>query len=108
MFCYSKKYWNSSWENVRVKNMEDRELLKILKAVANENRFEILKCLRNDKELSVGDLAEITNLPFRSVSSDLAVLRSTGLVQFKNHYSTRLYSINIPNFPKDFLNFLES
>ena len=78
--------------------MEDKELIKILKAVANENRFAILKYLRKDKELSVGDLAEITDLPFRSVSKDLAVLRSAGLVKCKNHYSTRLYSIDISNY----------
>lgn len=88
--------------------MEDRESIKILKAVANENRFMILKCLRKDKELSVGDLAEITKSPFRSVSRDLSVLRKANLVQTRNHYSTRLYSINIPNFPKElFQYFLE-
>jgi len=87
--------------------MEEKELMKILKAVANENRFTILKCLHKDKELSVGDLAEATDSPFRSVSRDLAVLRSAGLVQSKNHYSTRLYSINIPNFPEELLSFLK-
>ena len=74
--------------------------VKILRAVANENRFAILKHLSKDKELSVGDLAELTNLPFRSVSGDFSVLRSAGLVQSKNHYSERLYSINILAFPK--------
>lgn len=88
--------------------MEDKELIKILKAVANENRFTILKCLQKDKELSVGDLAEIMDLPFRSVSRDLSVLRNVGLVQSRNSYSNRIYSINIPNFPKElFQYFLE-
>jgi DNA-binding transcriptional ArsR family regulator len=87
---------------------KDRKLIKILKAVASENRFIILRCLRKDKELSVGDLAEITNSPFRSVSNDLAVLRNAGLVQSRNSYSKRLYSINISNFPKElFQYFLE-
>lgn len=88
--------------------MKDKELIKILKAVANENRFMILKCLLKDKELSVGDLAEAINSPFRTVSKDLAILRNVGLVQSKNHYSARLYSINTSNFPKEFLHFLES
>lgn len=84
------------------------EQIKILKAVANENRFLILKCLRENKELSVGDLAEMTKSPFRSVSGDLSVLRSAGLVQCRNHFSNRLYSINILNFPKElFQYFLE-
>ena len=88
--------------------MEDKELMKILKAIANENRFVILKYLRKDKELSVGDLAEATNSPFRSVSRDLSVLRSAGLIQTRNHYLSRLYSINSSNFPKEIFKFLES
>ena len=88
--------------------MKDKELMKILKAVANENRFTILKYLRKDKELSVGDLAEATNSPFRSVSRDLSVLRNANLVQTRNHYSSRLYSIDTFNFPKEILKFLGS
>lgn len=90
------------------KNMEDKELMKILKAVASENRFAILKYLHKDKELSVGDLAEVVSSPFRSVSRDLAVLRNAGLVQSRNSYSTRLYSIDASNFPEELLNFLQS
>jgi len=85
--------------------MEDKKLMKILKAVANENRFMILKNLRKSKELSVGDLAETIDLPFRTVSGDLSVLRKANLVQTRNHYSKRLYSIDGLNFPKDLLNF---
>lgn len=88
--------------------MEDEKLMKILKAIANENRFTILKCLCKDKELSVGDLAEIIDLPFRTVSGDLSILRRVGLVKSRNRYSKRLYSINIQNFPTQLLNFIES
>ena len=77
--------------------------MKILKAVANENRFAILKHLNKDKELSVGDLAEAIDSPFRSVSSDLAVLRKVELVKLRNYYSSRLYSINKVKFPKELL-----
>jgi len=88
--------------------MESEKLLKILKAVANENRIMILKFLRENKELAVGDLAEMAKLPFRTVSRDLFVLRKANLVQSRNHYSERLYSIDVPNFPEEFLNFFES
>ena len=95
--------------------MRDEEKLKILKAVANENRFLILKLLRNlpagrqeIREMSVGDLAEITNSAFRSVSRDLHYLRKVNLVQSRNHLSNRLYSINTENFPKELLAFLDS
>jgi DNA-binding transcriptional ArsR family regulator len=83
-------------------------LLKTLKAVANENRFMLLKCLLKSKEMSVGDLAETTDLPFRSVSRDLFILRKANLVSTRNHFSERLYSINFQNFPEDLLKFLRS
>lgn len=88
--------------------MDDEEKLKILKAVANENRFLILKYLRKNKEMSVGDLAETTNSAFRSVSRDLHFLRKANLVQFRNYFLTRLYSINIENFPKELLTFINN
>jgi len=87
--------------------MEEKELLKILKAIANENRFLILKHLHKKKEMSVGDLAEITKSAFRSVSRDLHFLRKVNLVECRNRFSTRLYSIDIKNFPKDLLSFFK-
>lgn len=83
--------------------MDDKELLKILKTIANENRFLILKHLHKNKEMSVGDLAEITKSAFRSVSRDLHFLRKANLVECRNRFSTRLYSINKKDFPKNLL-----
>ena len=80
--------------------MDEKNLMKILKAVANENRLEILRCLHKNKELSVGDLAEMTNEPFRSVSKDLGILRRADLVQFRNFNLNRRYSINLININK--------
>jgi len=86
--------------------MDEKELIKILKAVGSKNRFAILKYLYKNKELSVGDLAEITDEPFRSVSKDLGILRRAELVQFRNFNLNRRYSINIIKFPKDLFHFL--
>lgn len=88
--------------------MDNKELEKIFKAVASENRISILKSLHKSKELSVGDLAEATNLAFRSVSKDLAILRSADLVQYRNFNLTRRYSINLQNFPRELISFLEN
>jgi len=60
--------------------MDNKELAKIFKAIGSENRVVMLKHLYKSKELSVGDLAEAVNLPFRSVSKDLAILRSAEFV----------------------------
>jgi len=83
-----------------------KNLVKILKAVANENRFLILKCLYKNKELAVGDLAEMTNKPFRSVSKDLGILRRAELVRSRNFNLNKRYSINITKFPRDLFHFL--
>ena len=86
--------------------MDEKNLMKIFKAIGNEKRFLILKCLHKNKELSVGDLAEIVDLPFRSVSKDLGILRRAELVRFRNFNLNRYYSINIAKFPKDVFHFL--
>jgi DNA-binding transcriptional ArsR family regulator len=88
--------------------MDEKNLMKIFRTVGNEKRFFILKCLHKNKELSVGDLSEIVNSPFRSVSKDLAILRSAELVQFRNFNLTKRYSINFSKFPKELLTFLEN
>lgn len=88
--------------------MEEKNLMKIFRAIGNEKRFLILRCLHKNKELSVGDLSEMVNSPFRSVSKDLAILRGAELVQFRNFNLTKRYSINFLKFPKEFLSFLEN
>jgi DNA-binding transcriptional ArsR family regulator len=86
--------------------MDEKNLIKILKAVASKSRFSILRCLYKSKELPVGDLAEMINLPFRSVSKDLGILRRAELVQFRNFNLNKYYSINITKFPKELFHFL--
>lgn len=88
--------------------MEDKQRLKILKAVANENRFLILKILRKNKEMYVGDLAEEINTPLRSTSKDLGILRRASLVQSRKNFVRNYYSIDTTNFPKELLNFLDN
>jgi len=86
--------------------MDEKSLMKILKAIGSDNRFLILKCLYKNKELSVGDLAEAVDSPFRSVSKDLGILRRAELVHFRNFNLNRNYSINITKFPKELFHFL--
>ncbi|MCX6721789.1 MAG: metalloregulator ArsR/SmtB family transcription factor [Candidatus Staskawiczbacteria bacterium] len=86
--------------------IDEKSLVKVLKAVANENRFLILKCLYKNKKLAVGDLAEMIDLPFRSVSKDLGVLRRVELVQFRNFNLNRYYSLNTTKVSKELFHFL--
>lgn len=52
--------------------MKDFE--KILKALANKRRLEILKYIKQKKEASVGDIAEHIKLSFKSTSRHLSIL----------------------------------
>ncbi|MEO8637422.1 MAG: metalloregulator ArsR/SmtB family transcription factor [Candidatus Taylorbacteria bacterium] len=57
------------------------DLEKTLKALANRRRLAILKLLRDNKELTVGELAERINLSFKSTSRHLSVLSYSEIVQ---------------------------
>lgn len=55
--------------------------VKILKALANEKRLEILKLLDKSSGLSVVEIAEKINLHFKSTSKHLQRLAEAGLVK---------------------------
>lgn len=61
--------------------MKERELEKILKAIANQRRLAIIKHLKNHDEATVGDIALAIRLSFRSTSKHLGVLSSAGVVE---------------------------
>jgi len=54
---------------------------KILKALANRRRLEIIKYIKQKKEASVGDIAEHIKLSFKSTSRHLAILSGADLVE---------------------------
>lgn len=87
--------------------MNNKELVKIFKAIANERRLDILRRVEKNKQLSVGVLSEQMDLSFRSVSKHLAVLTSAGLVEAKQMGLSRYYYIS-PDFPKQFSSFLKN
>ncbi len=57
-----------------------REMLRVLKALGDENRYQILKLL-NESNLCVGALARILNISKPAVSQHLKLLREAGLVK---------------------------
>ena len=54
---------------------------KILKALANKRRLEIVKYLKEKKEASVGDIAKHIKLSFKSTSRHLAILLSADILE---------------------------
>ncbi len=65
---------------------------KMLKAMGNEKRLEILYHLA-DKELNVGELEKIIGLSQSALSQHLAVLRRENLVKTRRVAQTIFYSI---------------
>lgn len=85
--------------------MNNKESVKIFKAMGNERRFLILKYLLKEKELTVGKISELINLSFKSVSRHLAILASANLVEVRQVNINRFYSINL-KYTKGFIKFL--
>jgi DNA-binding transcriptional ArsR family regulator len=66
--------------------MEDfKKLEKMLKAVANRRRVAILACLKKEKEMKVGNIAEQIHLSFNATSKHLGVLFAANLVDRDQH-----------------------
>lgn len=87
--------------------MNNKELVKIFKAIGNERRLDILRRVAKSRQMSVGGLSEQMGLSFRSVSKHLSVLSGAGLVEAKQISLSRYYYIS-PDFPKQFLEFIKS
>ena len=73
--------------------MNEKQLVKILKALANPRRFAILINLRKHKALNVSAVAEKIDLSFRSTSKHLAKLEEAGLVERKHQSREAFYAL---------------
>ncbi|OGI71856.1 hypothetical protein A3J61_00730 [Candidatus Nomurabacteria bacterium RIFCSPHIGHO2_02_FULL_38_15] len=67
---------------------------KILKALANHRRLEILKFIKNKKQTTVGNIAEHIKLSFKSTSKHLAVLYNAGILEKEQKNLSMFYSID--------------
>ena len=73
-----------------------KELEKVLKALANERRLKILKILKKNPELSVGEVAEEIGLSFRSTSRHLNLLYRAGILEQERKANLVEYKIAKP------------
>ncbi|MEK7080733.1 MAG: metalloregulator ArsR/SmtB family transcription factor [Patescibacteria group bacterium] len=87
--------------------MNNKELVKVLKAIGNERRLDILRRITKSRQMSVGTLSEKIGLSFRSVSKHLSVLSGAGLVEAKQISLSRYYYIS-SDFPKQFREFIKN
>ena len=58
-----------------------KELERILKALANKRRLAIIKYLKQEKEATVGDIAEKIKLSFKATSKHLGILAVVDIVE---------------------------
>ncbi|WP_440617348.1 ArsR/SmtB family transcription factor [Cysteiniphilum sp. 6C5] len=72
---------------------------KLLKAISHESRLMIL-CLLTKGELSVGELAEYSNLSQSAFSQHLSVLRKQKLVTTRKEAQTVYYQLEDQNVKK--------
>ena len=85
-----------------------KEYEKILKALANGRRLQILKYLKVNKKTSVTNISEHIRLSLKSTSRHLAVLFSSGIVDREQKNLTVFYFIShiSPKLSKIVINFL--
>lgn len=79
--------------NAHVTQADKKQLLEMLKALADENRLVLLQLL-SDQEIAVGDLAERVGISEPTVSHHLSKLRETGLVTLRMDGNKRYYRAN--------------
>ena len=75
-----------------MKNLAVSAGAKMLKAMGNEKRLEILYNL-SEQELNVGELEKIVGLSQSALSQHLAVLRAENIVKTRRVAQTIFYSI---------------
>ena len=80
--------------------MNEKQLMKILKALANPRRFAILANLKKNRALNVSAIAEKIDLSFRSTSKHLLKLEDVVLVERK-HQSREVFYILAPKIITD-------
>ena len=67
---------------------------KILKALANKRRLEIVKYLKTKREANVGDIAEHLKLSFKSTSRHLAILLGADILEKEQRNVSVFYSLS--------------
>jgi len=73
--------------------MQTKRLEKILKPLASRRRLDILKILKQEGVLPVGDIADKIKLSFKATSKHLLELYRADLVDFQKHSTENHYYI---------------
>lgn len=69
------------------------ERQKVLKAIGNAKRMEILHLIECSQKISQGELSQKTGLSESALSQHLAVLLKAGIVQFNRDKQFRIFQL---------------
>jgi DNA-binding transcriptional ArsR family regulator len=88
--------------------MKEKELERVLKALANRRRLAILSFIKKKKQANVGDIAEAIKLSFKSTSRHLSVLASAGILEKEQNslYVTYFLSKDLSDVSRKILEFI--
>lgn len=87
--------------------MKEKELERILKALANRRRLAILSFLQKKKEANVGEIAETIRLSLKSTSRHLAVLSGADILDREQRSSEVFYRLS-ESIPSIFSSIIKS
>ena len=79
--------------------MKDKNIEKVMKALANRRRLAILKYLNKFGKARVGDISREIRLSFKATSKHLGVLKIADLVHFEQISLSVFYSLHRPIHP---------
>lgn len=88
-----------------MKTKQIADSARMLKAVANEKRLQILFAVA-DKEMNVGEIEKLVKLSQSALSQHLAVLRAAGIVSTRRNAQTIFYKLKDDKV-KELLNLLQ-
>ena len=71
--------------------MKEKELERVLKALANRRRLAILKYLKKNKDASVGEISEHICLSMKATSKHLSVLAAADILNRQQRGSLGFY-----------------
>ena len=72
---------------------------KIYKALGNEKRLEMLRLLKINKYLTVGQFATTMNLSIQSASQQLKILDAAHIIESSKEGLQVFYSLRKPPYP---------
>lgn len=79
--------------------MNEKELEKVLKALANKRRVAILKHIKRVGKASVGDISQSIKLSFKATSKHLMILSSADILEKEQISLSMLYFLPKTNHP---------